>query len=365
MNNSINTKVLKSRLVASDYEKLFKALNIPIYTKGYKYWTLYTACHNRDPYKGSPKLLFYFDTGMFQCLTQCSCSFDIIALVQKRLQLLSRPCAFYDAINFIIETTGLEIETVKRINKPTVCDWQSGLEKFVRFRSTGSALEPFDKAILDQLNNSLPQQWMEEGISIDTMLKYQIGYYERQQATTIPCFNRDGELIGIRCRHWRPDEIEDGKYRPLCLLDGTSYKFPTNQAFYGINWNWGEIERTGHVILVEGEKSVLKADTWWGEKNNVVALYGSNLGLQRRNQLIKLGADHVTIAIDSDFHEIGDEGYDKFEKKVLALAKLFKGYAKVDVVYNNIGLIDAYKASPFDFDEATYSLMWENREDVE
>ena len=290
---------------------------------------------------------------------------DVISLTQKRLKLLSKPCSFHDAINFIIEVTGLEIETVKRINAPHVCDW-SGLEKFVRFRSTGSTLAPYDKAILDQLDHSVPQQWLDEGISADTMVKYQIGYYERQQATTIPCFAQDGSLIGIRCRHWNPDEIEAGKYRPLSLLDGTTFKFPTNQVFYGINWNWGEIERTGHVILAEGEKSVLKADTWWGEKNNVLALYGSVLGVQRRNQLIKLGVDHVTIALDSDFHEIGDnEEYNKFEKKVMSIANLFKGYAKTNIIYNNIGLDNAYKASPFDFDEATYQQMWDNREDVE
>lgn len=363
MNNQINTRTLKSKLTTSDHEKLFKALNIPIYTKSHKYWTLYTACHNRNPFAGSPKLLYYFDTGIFQCLTGCSASFDIITLVQKRLKLLSKPCSFHDAINFIIEVTGLEIDTVKRINTPHVCDW-SGLEKFVRFRSTGSPLKPYDKSILDQLDHSVPQQWLDEGISIDTMTKYQIGYYERNQATTIPCFNRAGELVGVRCRHWLPNEIEIGKYRPLSLLDGTTYKFPTNNVFFGINWNWGEIERVGHVILVEGEKSVLKADSWWGEKSNVLALYGSNLGLQRRNQLIKLGVDHVTIAIDSDFHEIGDEEYDKFEKKVLVLAKLFKGYATVDTIYNNIELSNAYKASPFDFDESTYNLMWDNREVV-
>lgn len=364
MNNQINTKAIKARLTIDDHKKIMKALDIPAYTETSSVITYWTGDKNRDAMKGSPgKLVFYKDTKVYMGYTAAT-SYDIIALVQKRLKLLSKPCSFIDAINFIIETTGLEIDTVKRINKPNLCDW-SGLEKFIRFRSTGSTLEPYDKSILDQLDHSVPQQWLDEGISLETMLKYQIGYYERSQATTIPCFAQDGSLIGIRCRHWRPDEIEAGKYRPLSLLDGTTFKFPTNQVFFGINWNWGEIERTGHVILVEGEKSVLKADTWWGEKNNVVALYGSNLGLQRRNQLIKLGVDHVTIAIDSDFHEIGDEGYDKFEKKVLGLAKLFKGYAKVDVVYNNIGLTDAYKASPFDFDEATYNLMWENREEVE
>lgn len=365
MNNKFNPKAIKARLTIDDHKKIMKALDIPAYTESSSVITYWTGDKNRDSLKGSPgKLVFYKDTKIYMGYT-ASTSYDIISLCQVRLSLLGQPHTFIDAINFIIQTVGLEIETVKRIDKPNICHWQEGLEKFVRFRSTGSTLEPYDKSILDQLDHSIPQQWIDEGISTSTMLKYQIGYYERSQATTIPCFNRSGELIGIRCRHWRPDEIEAGKYRPLSLLDGTSYKFPTNQVFFGINWNWGEIERTGHVILAEAEKSVMKADTMWGEKSNVLALYGSNLGLQRRNQLIKLGVDHVTIAIDSDFHEIGDEEYAKFEKKVLSIANLFKGYAKVDVVYNNIGLQDAYKASPFDFDEATYNLMWENREVVE
>lgn len=363
MNNKFNCKAIKARLTIDDHKKIMKALGIPAYTESSSVITYWTGDKNRDSLKGSPKLVFYKDTKIYMGYTS-STSYDIISLCQVRLGLLGQPHTFIDAINFIIQTVGLEIETVQRINAPHICDWQSDLEKFIRFRSTGSTLEPYDKSILDQLDHSVPQQWLDEGISTSTMLKYQIGYYERSQATTIPCFDRSGELIGIRCRHWRPDEIEAGKYRPLSLLDGTTFKFPTNQVFYGINWNWGEIERTGHVILVEGEKSVLKADTWWGEKSNVLALYGSNLGLQRRNQLIKLGVDHVTIALDSDFHEIGDEDYNKFEQKVLAMAKLFKGYAKVDVVYDNIGL-DAYKASPFDFDDATYNLLWENREVVE
>ena len=365
MNNQINTKTLKARLTIDDHKKIMKSLGIPAYTESSSCITYWSGDKNRDAMKGSPKLVFYKDTKIYMGYT-ASTSYDIISLCQVRLGLLGQPHTFHDAINFIIEITGLETDTVKRINKPNLCDWQSGLEKFVRFRSTGSTLAPYDKAILDQLDHSVPQQWLDEGISLDTMVKYQIGYYERQQATTIPCFAQDGSLIGIRCRHWNPDEIEAGKYRPLSLLDGTTFKFPTNQVFYGINWNWGEIERTGHVILAEGEKSVLKADSMWGEKNNVLALYGSVLGTQRRNQLIKLGVDHVTIAIDSDFHEIGDnEEYNKFEKKVMSIANLFKGYAKVDIIYNNIGLDNAYKASPFDFDEATYQQMWDNREDVE
>ena len=361
MNNQINTKTIKARLKLLDYEKLFKALGIPIYTKGYKYWSLYTACHNRDPYKGSPKLLFYHDTGMFQCLTQCSCSFDIISLTQKRLKLLSKPCAFLDAVNFIIETTGLEIDTVKRINKPNLCDWQSGLEKFVRFRSTGSTLEPYDKSILEQLDHSVPQQWLDEGISLDTMLKYQIGYYERSQATTIPCFNRSGELIGIRCRHWRPDEIEAGKYRPLSLLDGTTYKFSTNQVFYGINWNWGEIERTSTVMIAESEKAVMWLDSLYHEKNVALGMYGKNLGLQRRNQLIKLGVDKVIYIPDNDWIGKTKSDFDRWEQDVIKFGNQFKGYANVEVVWDNLGLLKE-KQNATDNGIETWNKLFDNKE---
>lgn len=360
MNNQINTKTLKAHLKLSDYEKLFKALNIPIYTKGYKYWTLYTACHNRDPYKGSPKLLFYHDTGMFQCLTQCSCSMDIISLTQKRLKLLSKPCAFLDAINFIIETTGLEIDTVKRINKPNLCDW-SGLEKFVRFRSIGSTLEPFDKSILDQFDHSIPQQWLDEGISLETMVKYQIGYYDRLDATTIPCFAQDGSLIGIRCRHWRPDEIEAGKYRPLSLLDGTTFKFPTNNVFFGINWNWGEIERTNTVMLVESEKAVMWLDSLYHENNVALGMYGKNLGLQRRNQLIKLGVNKVIYIPDNDWIGKSQSDFDKWEQDVIRFGNQFKGYANVEVVWDNLGLLKE-KENATDDGIDTWNKLLENKE---
>lgn len=341
MNNQVNTRALKSRLKLSDYEKIFKALNIPIYTKGHKYWSLYTACHNRDPYKGSPKLLFYFDTGMFQCLTQCSCSFDIISLVQKRFSLLNQPHSFQDALNFIIETAGLEIDTVKRINAPNICDWETGLSKFIRFRSTGSTLEPYDKSILDQLNHSVPQQWLDEGISIDTMAKYQIGYYERNQASTIPCFNRAGELVGIRCRHWLPNEIEIGKYRPLSLLDGTTYKFPTNETLFGINWNWGEIERTKTVMLVESEKAVMWLDSLYNEKNVALGMYGNILGTRQRNQIIKLGVNKVLYIPDNDWIGKDQQAYNKWEQNVIKLGSQFKGYANVEIIWDNLGVLGA------------------------
>ena len=359
MNNKFNPKAIKARLTVDDHKKIMKALDIPAYTESSSCITYWSGDKNRDAMKGSPKLVFYKDTKIYMGYT-ASTSYDIISLCQVRLGLLGQPHTFLDAINFIIETTGLEIDAVKRINAPHVCDW-SGLEKFIRFRSTGSTLESYDKSILNQLDHSIPQQWLDEGTSLETMVKYQIGYYDRLDATTIPCFNRSGELIGIRCRHWRPEEIEQGKYRPLSLLDGTTFKFPTNQVFFGINWNWGEIERTGAVMIVESEKAVMWLDSLYHEKNVALGMYGKNLGLQRRNQLIKLGVDKVIYIPDNDWIGKTKSDFDRWEQDVIKFGNQFKGYANVDVVWDNLGLLKE-KQNATDNGIETWNKLFDNKE---
>lgn len=357
----INAKKLKSILTLFDYENIEKALGLRIFSKSDKQVIFYNADKYKDITKQTPKLYRYTDTKIYISYTK-SCSYDIIGLIQAIKNTQGENCSFIDAINFILSTTGLDPTACKRLTKKQKYNWEEDLSKYLKIRQGDSTLNLYDKSILSELYPLYPIDWLEQGITIDTLQKYGVGYYPRLQATTIPCFNRTGELIGIRCRHWLPNEIDNGKYRPLQLLNGTIYKFPTNSVFYGINYNAPNIERTGHVILVEGEKSVLKADSWWKEKSNVLALYGSTIGLKRMRDLIRMGVNHITLALDSDFNQIGDEDYKIFENKMFKLAEPFKGYAEVDVVYNNIGLNNWYKNSPFDNDEETWNKLYESRE---
>lgn len=360
--NQINTKLLKSSLTLEDHKSICRALGIPAFSENSKQIVYWSGEKNVDPYKGSPKLYFFKDTKVY-CGFTSGASYDIISLTQRRLSLLKQPSSFIDAINFILSVTGKEIDSVQRLTKTHVYDWQTDLEKFIRFRRTGTTLNTYDDTILSQLGQSIPQTWLDEGISEDTLIKYQIGYYERLNATTIPCRDKQGNLIGIRCRHWQPNEIEQGKYRPLLLLDGvTSFKFPTNEVFFGINYNWPEIERTGKVMLVESEKAVMKLDTIYKEHNVALGMFGNNLGLKRRNELIKLGVNHVVYVPDNDWIGLGDEAYQEWEDKVLRFCKQFDGYAKVEIVWDNLGLLGA-KENATDKDEDTWWKLYEAREE--
>lgn len=358
----INIKRLKSTLTLEDHKTICKSLGIPAFSENSKQIIYWSGEKNVDPYKGSPKLYFFKDTKIYFGFTS-GASYDIISLTQKRLSLLKKSSSFIDAINFILSITGKEIDSVQRINKTHIYDWQSDLEKFIRFKRTGTTLSIYDDTILSQLEQSIPQPWLNEGISENTLVKYQIGYYERLNATTIPCRDKQGNLVGIRCRHWQPEEIEQGKYRPLILLDGiTTFKFPTNTIFFGINYNWPEIERTGKVILVESEKAVMKLDTIYKEHNVALGMFGSNLGLKRRNEIIKLGVNHVIYVPDNDWIGMGEKAYNEWEDKVIRFCKQFDGYAKVEIVWDNLELLGP-KENATDKDEDTWWKLYESREE--
>ena len=359
---TINTKQLKKSLTIQDFKTIFEKLEIPLYSETPSEIIYYNLDKHKSMADAKPKLYYYKESGVISSYTR-GCSYDIIALVQQRLSILDQPHTFVDAVNFILSATGKSDQSYQRLEKQQVYDWESSLGKFLKIKRGESCLKEYDRAVLEALEHSYYQGWVDEGISCDTMEKYQIGFYPRTNAITIPCFDRNGRLVGIRVRNLEPDREAEAKYLPLMLLDGTVYKFPTNDTLYGINYNWPAIEQSKHVIITEGEKSVLKADTWWHEQSNVVALYGSNLGLKRRNQLLKLGVNHVTIGLDSDFLKDNrqDEEFRGYWSKVMKMAELFKGFCKVDVVLNNIGL-DGYKCSPFDFSEDIWGKLWENRE---
>lgn len=362
----IDVKKLKARLTHKDHESIMEALGIPLFVKNKDNLIYWTGDKHRNPYDGSPKLIYYLDTNIYISYT-ANRSYDIISLTQQRLNILGQPATFMDAVKFIMGIVGLEDEQVTRVHSSKyVYDWQKDLEKYVRFRKNGTLLPIYDSAILDQLSETYPVEWINEGISVETMAKYHIGHYQRANATTIPCFTREGELCGIRVRNWQPDQLEDGrKYVPLTLLNGTSYKFPTGQVFYGINYNSPEIERTGTVILVESEKAVMKLDSFYGEKNVALAMFGKNLGIQRRNELIKLGVKKVIYVPDHDYIGKGDQAFDEWEMEVKQFAKQFNGYAQVEVVWDaGAGLMGA-KDNATDKDKETWEKLFDIREVVE
>lgn len=359
----IDVKKLKKSLSLAHHKQIMQALGIPAYSENKEQIIYFSGDKNKDALKGSPKLYFYKDSQIYFGYTS-SRSYDIISLVQTRLSLLKQPCSFLDACQFIIDTTNINPDSINRVKKEGhVYDW-SNLERFIRVRKYGNQLSEYNRNIIDTLPPLYPQAWIDEGISEETMDKYQIRYYERCNQTVIPCFDDEARLVGVRVRNWDKDRVEQAKYMPLVTLDGQCYKFNTNQVFYGINYNKPEIERTGKVIIVESEKAVMKLDTYMGRHNIALGMYGSNLGIQRRNQLLKMGVNTVSYVVDNDFIGQDDEFFEQWREKIRHFIKLWDGFCRVEIVWDNLGLLGP-KENATDRTKEVWEQLWENREIIE
>ena len=359
----IDVKKLKKSLSLAHHKQIMQALGIPAYSENKEQIIYFSGDKNKDALKGSPKLYFYKDSQIYFGYTS-SRSYDIISLVQTRLALLKQPCSFLDACQFILDTTNINPDSISRVKKEGhVYDW-SNLERFIRVRKYGNQLSEYNRNIIDTLPSLYPQAWIDEGISEETMDKYQIRYYERCNQTVIPCFDDEARLVGVRVRNWDKDRVEQAKYMPLVTLDGQCYKFNTNQVFYGINYNKPEIERTGKVIIVESEKAVMKLDTYMGRHNIALGMYGSNLGIQRRNQLLKMGVNTVSYVVDNDFIGQDDAFFEQWREKIQHFIKLWDGFCRVEIVWDNLGLLGP-KENATDRTKEVWEQLWENREIIE
>lgn len=359
----VDVKKLKKMLTLSHYDTILRELGIPIFSKSNTEWRCFSGDRHKNSYDGGTNLVFYLDTKIFTSFS-AGRSYDCISLVQTRLNLIGQTCSFLDACNWILEKTGLDpTKITKPLTNNHVYDW-SELERFVRVRKYGNQLPEYSRNIIDTLPPLYPQAWIDEGISEKTMAKYQIRYYERCNQTVIPCFDSEARLIGVRVRNWDKDRVEQAKYMPLITLDGQCYKFNTNQVFYGINYNKPEIERTGKVIIVESEKAVMKLDTYMGRHNIALGMYGSNLGIQRRNQLIKMGVNTVSYVVDNDFIGQDDDFFEKWRKKIQHFIKLWDGFCRIEIVWDNLGLLGP-KENATDRTKEVWEQLWENREIIE
>ena len=357
--------LLYERMTLDDYEVIMRRLDAN--KRGDRYNTI---CHNE--FGGGYNLAFIPSTRIFYCHSECCCSYSLLSLIKQRRELLGLPCSTYQSLKWLCNELGVEFnfkEEVKQVNT-NIYKWQNTLLKYTKNKNKNIELRVYNKKILNYFPKIYHTDWIDYGISEEVLDKYNIGWYNYKQQITIPCYRQNGDLIGIRVRNMNP-EI-DIKYKPLELLDGTEFNFPTNEVFYGENFNRTNIERTRSVILVESEKTVMKFEDWYGEENNIcLGLYGSVLSNSKLRKLLSWGCNTFYIALDSDFTEVtysNDKNklteYEKFEKKVMKIYNKLKPYGKVYVIYNNLGFKDCYKFSITDYEKEQFEQLWKKKEEI-
>ena len=218
-----------------------------------------TICHNPMG-EGSKKLYYYFNSQMFHCFTGCDePSFDIFQLVIKVMGIQHH--VVFDlnaAVRWVAQRLGIsgryEIEQGLELD-----DWKY-LKNYERIQDievniTNVVLKDYNSNILNKFNYQvLLEPWLKENISQEILEYNQIGYYPGGDQITIPHFDQDKRLIGLRGRTLSEEEGQlYGKYRPL-KINKQMYNHPLGFNLYGLDKAKENIAFMHKAIVFESER---------------------------------------------------------------------------------------------------------------
>ena len=357
-------ELLYERMTLDDYEIIMRRLGAN--KRGDRYNTI---CHNING--GGYNLAFNKETRSFCCFSECSCSYSLLSLIKKRRELLGEPCSTYQSLKWLCNELGIEFnfkEEVKQVNT-NIYKWQNSLLKYTKNYSNATN-QIYDKSILSYLTPCYYEPWLKEGMTKESLDKFDIRYYNRLQQVVIPVYDDEGNLVGTHDRNTNPELIDYMKYDHLRLLDGTEYKFQMGLVLYGLNMNKADIERTRTAILFEAPKSVIHIDGFY-DYNISVAMFGMNLQKAKLKLLLKYGVNKFIIALDRQYKNVMIDGeytkeFLKYREKVDRIIDMIRPYAQeIGVVWDNDeDRFLEYKDSPVDQGKEAWEKLFKRREIV-
>lgn len=352
----MNKDKLKDNLTLSDIETVLKYYNADFFYNHQGDIQCQTVCHNHHPEHGSHKLYYYPESATFHCYTQCAENFDIYDLIININKARGNEIDFHEA--YLTLASILNVNTNSRVKRKIgfgeeesqlISDWD-WIANLQGKKEVNLEIDLIDSNILDHFDFEewYPKEWLNEGISIETMEKYGIKFYPERNQTIIPHCDIENNLLGIRVRNWRRETDKVPKYAPL-WHNGKMYNHPLGYHLYSIYESKEAIQKKKTAILVESEKSCMKAHTYFGENSCVVGMSGSSLNSHQADMLLELGIETIVISVDRDYKKNPDE---MFKQKVKNIARHFLNKVNIKVVVDTRGVME-YQECLFDKDKET------------
>jgi hypothetical protein len=343
---ALDKERIKESLTESDIKLILKDLgsNDPQFDRQGNLM-FQTVCHS-----GSKHKLYYYDESkMFHCYTACGQNMDIYELVIKVKKEQGKQFSFYQSIQYVAGLTNKHYTantTLSNADGNLISDWD-WINRLKKKAKIEVDLPVYDNRVLDVLIRKPHEEWLEDGISIESMRKFEIGYYQRENRIAIPHFDIQGRFIGLRGRALNQEDLDNGrKYMPL-VIQNKLYNHPTLFNLYGLHKTKEAISRIKKCAIFEGEKSVLKCEDFYGEDNFSVAACNSTISNYHRDLLLSLGIEEVIICYDRQFNEPDSQEAYIYAEKLLKLARKFAPYVKTQIVWDEM-MLTGYKEAPCD-----------------
>lgn len=185
------------------------------------------------------------------------------------------------------------------------------------------------------------QVWLNEGISEDSLKRFEVKYDSFSDRLVYPIRNLSGRIVNIGGRTLDP-EWKEKSLRKYTYFHG----WGTMDTIYGLVENMDEVLKKREVILFEGCKSVLLADTWG--IRNAAALLTSHLNPHQMKILARLGC-RVVFALDKEVRIREDHNIQRL-----------KDYVEVEYLWDKEDLLDE-KDAPVDKGRDVFLRLYADR----
>ena len=345
----IDYKGIIEQLDTQKVIQLMETLGVDNYIEKPGYIIFPTICHNEDSEEASMKLYYYENSHIFQCYTECS-SMSIFQFLKNYYEARSYDYDWYEDIYKVI----LNCSNYRQLDGFAPKKYKSVRSIYMTHQEV--KLPTYSNGIIDCFTKFYPPEWLNDGITKQSMDNFNIRYSVPQNKIIIPHYNAKGELVGIRGRALNEWEVENvGKYMPV-QIEGKWYSHPLSLNLYGLNKTKENIKRIGVCFLCEGEKSVLQMDGW-DFANCGVAVCGSQFNKHALKLLLKEARPReIVICFDKE----EEPGSEKYFNKLYSIGEKYKNYCDFSFIYDREKLLDM-KDSPTDKGSEIFWKLYKKR----
>lgn len=216
-------------------------------------------------------------------------------------------CSAQEAVNILKQYLGCDSTTVtpRRKLAATIACKKFKPRKTVKKKSKGTVypenyMERFEKRA-DKL-----AAWTAEGISEQSLQRFEVCYDNFSDRLVYPIRNIEGEIVNIGGRTLVP-EWKEKKLRKYTYFSS----WGEMDVIYGLYENMQYVLEQKEIIIFEGCKSVLLADSWG--IRNTGALLTSHLNPNQMKILARLGV-RVVFALDKNVRVRDDHNISKLKR---------------------------------------------------
>lgn len=190
-------------------------------------------------------------------------------------------------------------------------------------------------------------EWLDEGITQEVLDKYEVRYDKNNNSIVFPIRDVAGRIIAIKSRTLYPNHKDLGIPKYIYYQ-----KIITSDFLFGLYQNYQNIKDKNEVIVLEGAKGVMLAESYG--YNNVVSLETSKINSHQKNLLLQLKCN-ITFALDK-----GVKISTTKSKNNSCCIGLLPKMTNVYVVEDRQNLIDD-KDSPVDKGKEVWQKLYESR----